>query len=90
MTDNLKPAGIDAAMAILSHYGVKEEHARIAVRAYEAEKVSDTAKVAAWMIIRSYATGHGDTIEDLLSELEWQAKERAVGNLKAATAIRKV
>lgn len=29
-------------------------------------------KVAAWMLRRSYATGHGDTVEDLLDELEWQ------------------
>lgn len=33
-------------------------------------------KLAQWMIDRGYATGHGDTIEDLLVELEWQAKER--------------
>ena len=32
-------------------------------------------KVAAWMIERSYATGHGDTTEDLLKELEWQVRE---------------
>lgn len=32
-------------------------------------------KVAAWMIQRGYATGHGDTIEDLLAELEWQVRE---------------
>ena len=32
-------------------------------------------KVAQWMIQRSYATGHGDTVEDLLKELEWQVKE---------------
>ena len=29
-------------------------------------------KVAAWMMQRGYATGHGDTIDDLLSELDWQ------------------
>jgi len=29
-------------------------------------------KLAQWMIDRSYATGHGDTTEDLLQELEWQ------------------
>ncbi len=33
-------------------------------------------KVAAWMVQRGYATGHGDTIEDLLAELEWQVKEK--------------
>jgi len=32
-------------------------------------------KVAAWMMARGYATGHGDTIEDLLVELEWQVRE---------------
>ena len=29
-------------------------------------------KLAQWMIQRSYATGHGDTMEDLLKELEGQ------------------
>jgi hypothetical protein len=37
---------------------------------------AEREKVAAWMIERGYATGHGDTIEDLLENLEWQAKER--------------
>ena len=32
--------------------------------------------VAEWMIERGYATGHGDTVEDLLKELEWQIRER--------------
>jgi hypothetical protein len=33
-------------------------------------------KIAQWMSERGYATGHGDTVEDLLKELEWQAAER--------------
>lgn len=33
-------------------------------------------KVAQWMIERGYATGHGDTTEDLLREAEWQIRER--------------
>ena len=33
-------------------------------------------KVAQWMSERGYATGHGDTVEDLLKELEWQVAER--------------
>ena len=37
---------------------------------------AEREKVAAWMMQRSYATGHGDTIEDLLNELEWQIAER--------------
>jgi hypothetical protein len=40
--------------------------------------IADTEceRVARWMMDRGYATGHGDTIEDLLGELEWQAMER--------------
>ena len=37
---------------------------------------AEREKVAAWMIRKSYATGHGDTVEDLLKELEWQVAER--------------
>ena len=37
---------------------------------------AEREKVAAWMMQRSYATGHGDTIEDLIKELEWQVAER--------------
>ena len=33
-------------------------------------------KLAAWMMQCGYATGHGDTVEDLLKELEWQIEER--------------
>lgn len=33
-------------------------------------------KVAAWMIDGGYATGHGDTVEDLLREMEWHCKEK--------------
>ncbi len=36
---------------------------------------AEREKVAAWMTERSYATGHGDTTEDLLKELEWQVRE---------------
>ena len=32
-------------------------------------------KVAEWMMQRGYATGHGDTIDDLLAELDWQIRE---------------
>ena len=36
---------------------------------------AEREKVARWMMERSYATGHGDTIEDLLQELAWQIDE---------------
>lgn len=32
-------------------------------------------RLAQWMIANSFATGHGDTFEELLSELEWQVRE---------------
>lgn len=38
---------------------------------------AEREKVARWMMERGYATGHGDTTEELLNELEWQVKERA-------------
>lgn len=34
-------------------------------------------KLAAWMVQRGYATGHGDTTEELLAELEWQIQEQS-------------
>ena len=39
------------------------------------EQMTDKEKVAQWMIQQGYATGHGDTVEDLLKELEWQIAE---------------
>ena len=41
----------------------------------ETAAAAEREKVAAWMVERSYATGHGDTTEDLLKELEWQVRE---------------
>jgi hypothetical protein len=37
--------------------------------------------VARWMGQRGYATGHGDTIEDLLYELEGQVAELTIKKL---------
>jgi len=44
--------------------------------AYAAGAAEESNKLAQWMLEHSYATGHGDTMEDLLKELEWQIKER--------------
>ncbi len=41
-------------------------------------------KLAAWMQAKGYATGHGDTTEDLLKELEWQVRESERERLKSA------
>ena len=43
--------------------------------AYAAGAAAERNKLAKWMIQRSYATGHGDTVEDLLKELEGQIRE---------------
>ena len=44
------------------------------VRADEREKVAD------WMMKHGYATGHGDSVVELLEELVWQVKEQRVRN----------
>lgn len=31
--------------------------------------------LARWMIDHGFATGHGDTLDDLLKELTWQVQE---------------
>ena len=36
----------------------------------------ELAKAIMWMMDKGYATGHGDSVIDLLQELEWQAAER--------------
>ena len=44
----------------------------------EFEKKPDSSyreRLAAWMLEQSFATGHGDTFEDLLNELAWQIAE---------------
>ena len=51
---------------------VTDEIIRFAALVAAAER----EKVARWIIHKGYATGHGDTIEDLLTELEWQVAER--------------
>ena len=38
-------------------------------------QAAERNKLASWMIAQGYATGHGDTTEDLLKELEWQVRE---------------
>ena len=50
--------------------------ARAALAAANA-RIGDDDKVALWMMGHGYATGHGDTIQDMLDELEIQAKVRA-------------
>ena len=48
---------------------------------------AEREKLAAWMIERGYATGHGDTVEDLLKELEWQIEERIRNEREACAKV---
>ena len=57
-------------------YGSDDGDANMLERFVALVAAAEREKVAAWMRARSYATGHGDTVEDLLKELEWQVAER--------------
>ena len=48
-------------------------------------QAADRNKLAAWMIAQGYATGHGDTIEGLLEELE-----REVGFKRAELWLKRI
>jgi hypothetical protein len=39
-------------------------------------RADERNKLAAWMIQFGFATGHGDTMDQLLEELRWQVEER--------------
>ena len=57
-------------------YGSDEKPLGSVTRFATLVAAAERNKLAAWMIERGYATGHGDTVEDLLKELEWQIDER--------------
>lgn len=44
--------------------------------------------VARWMIAHSFATGHGDTLADLLDELSWQVREQLDRMLAAEARVK--
>ncbi len=48
---------------------------------------AEREKVAAWMIQRGYATGHGDTTENLLKELDWQIDARIAAEREACAKV---
>ena len=57
-------------------YGSDEKPLNSVTRFAALVTATERNKLAAWMIERGYATGHGDSIEKLLEELEWQIEER--------------
>ena len=66
----------------------------IAANAPEIEKINahiktlaaEREKVAQWMMTKGYATGHGESIQDLLKELEWQIEDRVKNIIRATGA----
>jgi len=63
---------------IAAHYFERGLYIKISdhLQAVRSAVAVDRENVAKWMVERGYATGHGDTVEDLLKELEWQVAER--------------
>lgn len=64
-----------AGVSIREHYddsgSTPQELERFATLVAAAER----NKLAGWMMERGYSTGHGDTLEQLLEELDWQIRE---------------
>ena len=62
----------------------EREHLTVPVTIEQIERfakivaAAERAKVVEWMAEQGYATGHGDTTEDLLKELKWQAAEQEI------------
>jgi hypothetical protein len=51
---------------------------------------SDKERLAIWMIQHGLATGHGETLDDLLHELSWQIKAKDAEIERQKKAIRKL
>ena len=60
---------------LLRVYRADEGVEHLARAAYEAGAAAQREKVAHWMRSMGYATGHGDTMEDLLDHLGTQISE---------------
>jgi hypothetical protein len=57
-------------------YGSDEKPLGSVTRFAALVAAAEREKLAAWMMSQGYATGHGDSIEKLLEELEWQIQEK--------------
>lgn len=60
-------ANTDRALLLLSESHLERFAALVAA--------AERNKLATWMLTKGYATGHGDTVEDLAREVEWQVRE---------------
>ena len=68
-------------------YGSDEKPLNSVTRFAALVTATERNKLAAWMIQRGYATGHGDTIKNLLKELEWQIDERIRNEREACAKV---
>jgi hypothetical protein len=68
---------LERLVAIVEDAQAKRMHAEgmVTVGYMRQQIAAERNKVASWMMAQGYATGHGDTVEDLLRELEWQIAE---------------
>ena len=84
--------GADALTAALTEDNLScsclrcHRYRSIAAAALREVEERDREKIAQWMIARSYATGHGDSIEDLLAELDAHLLEARLAEHKAIEA----
>ena len=60
----------DVIRMALEHFGAVLKPSDLEVKLAMLAVAAEREKVVAWMHSNSYATGHGDTTEDLLKELE--------------------
>lgn len=67
------------------------ERTQCAYEGYTAGATAARKQLSAWMIANSFATGHGDTLADLLDELLGQIKElrdkSAAGDVRATEMV---
>ena len=68
-------------------YGSDEKPLGSVTRFAALVAAAERNKLAAWMMSQGYATGHGDTVEDLLKELEWQIEERISNEREACAKV---
>jgi uncharacterized protein YoaH (UPF0181 family) len=70
-------AMLERFAALVADAEAKRMHAEgmVTVGHMRQQIAAERNKVAQWMMAQGYATGHGDTTEDLLKELEWQVRE---------------
>jgi hypothetical protein len=72
------PDELERFASLIADAEAKRMHAEgmVTVGHMRQQIAAERNKVASWMMAQGYATGHGDTVEDLLRELEWQVADR--------------